>query len=78
MKNASINLSNLISTVDKLEVDKLAPVPVDSSKLSDVLKNDVIKKDVCNVKMKNIKDKIPDITNLVTTTFLNPLNTTRF
>ena len=30
---------------DKLDIDKLAPVPVDLSKLSDVLKNDVVKKD---------------------------------
>ena len=30
---------------DKLDIDKLAPVPVELSKLSDVLKNDVVKKD---------------------------------
>ena len=30
--------------VDKLNVDKLIPVPVDLSKLSDVVKNDVVKK----------------------------------
>ena len=34
------------SKVDKLDVDKLVPVSVDLSKLSDVVKNDVIKKDV--------------------------------
>ena len=28
----------------KTEVDKLAPVPVDLSKMSDVVKNDVVKK----------------------------------
>ena len=39
------NLPNLKSEVDKLDIDKLAPVPVDLSKLSDVVKNDV-KKDV--------------------------------
>ena len=32
------------SKVDKLDVDKLVPVPVDLSKLSDVVKNDVVKK----------------------------------
>ena len=32
--------------VDKPDIDKLAPVPVDLSKLSDVVKNDVIKKAV--------------------------------
>ena len=35
------NLTNL-----KTEVDKLNAVPVDLSKLSDVVKNDVVKKDV--------------------------------
>ena len=38
------NLANLNTEVDKLDIDKLAPVPVDLSKLSDVVKNDVIKK----------------------------------
>ena len=38
------NLANLKTEVDKLDIDKLAPVPVDLSKLSDVVKNDVIKK----------------------------------
>ena len=50
--------------VDKLDVDKLVPVPVDLGKLNDVVKNDVVKKDVYNAKMKNIEDKIPAITNL--------------
>ena len=52
------NLSNLKSKIDKLDVDKLVPVPVDLSKLSDVVKKDV-------------EDKIPDITNLATNTTLN-------
>ena len=59
------------SKVDKLDVDKLVPVPVDLSKLSDVVKNDVVIKDVYNAKIKNIEDKIPDITNLATNTSLN-------
>ena len=59
------------SKVDKLDVDKLVPVPVDLSKLSYVVKNDVVKKDVCNAKIKNIGDKIPDNTNLATNTTLN-------
>ena len=40
------NLTNLKTEVDKLDIDKLVPVPVDSSKLSDVVKNDIVKKDV--------------------------------
>ena len=38
------NLANLENEVEKLDIDKLAPVPVDFSKLSDVVKNDVVKK----------------------------------
>ena len=38
------NLANLKTKVDKLDIDKLVPVPVYLSKLSDVLKNDVFKK----------------------------------
>ena len=38
------NLANLKTEVDKLDIDKLVPVPVDLSKLSDVIKNDVVKK----------------------------------
>ena len=41
-----INLANLKTEVDKLDIDKLAPVPVDLSKLSDVVKYDVAKKTV--------------------------------
>ena len=42
------NLVNLKTEVDKLDIDKLVPVPVDLSKLSDVVKNDVVKKTVYN------------------------------
>ena len=40
------NLVNLKTEVEKLDIDKLATVPVDLSKLSNVVKNDVIKKTV--------------------------------
>ena len=40
------NLASLKTEVDKLDIDKLVPVPVDLSKLSDVVKNDVVKKAV--------------------------------
>ena len=40
------NLTNLKTEVDELYIDKLAPVLVDLSKLSDVVKNDVFKKAV--------------------------------
>ena len=64
------NLSNLKSKIDKLDVDEL--VSVDLSKLSNVVKNDVVKKDAHNAKIKNIEDKIPNITKLATKTTLNP------
>ena len=70
LKTAPTDLSNLKSKVNKLDIDKLAPVPVDLSKLSNVVKNDVVKKDAYNAKIKNIEDKIPDITNLATKTTL--------
>ena len=50
------------SKVDKLNVDKLVPASFDLSKVSSVVKNDVVKRDACNAKIKNIEDKIPDIT----------------
>ena len=68
MKHVATNLSNLKGKVDKLDVDKLIPVPVGLSKLSDLVKNNVVKKDLYNAKIKNIKGKIPDITNLAITT----------
>ena len=51
------NLASLKTEVDKLDIDKLAPVPVDLSKLSDVVKNDVVQKtafDKLVVKVNNI------------------------
>ena len=38
------NLASLKTEVDKLDIDKLVPVPVDLSNLSDIVKNDVVKK----------------------------------
>ena len=61
LKSLSNNLSNLKSKVDKLDIDKLVPLPIDLSKLSNVV----------NGKIKNIEGKIPDITNLATKTILN-------
>ena len=61
-----INLASLKTKVDKLDIDKLAPVPVDLSKLSDVVKNDVVKKavyDILVAKVNNI-----DISDLLCVT----------
>ena len=38
------NLANLKSEVDKLDIDKLKPVPTDLSKLSDVVKKMLLKR----------------------------------
>ena len=51
------NLANLKTEVDKLDIDKLTPVPNDLVKLSNVVKNDVIKKTEYNkllAKVNNI------------------------
>ena len=51
------NLASLKSEVHKLDIDKLVPVPVDLSKLSDVVKNEY---DKLVTKLNNI-----DTTNFV-------------
>ena len=57
------NLANLKTEVDKLDIDKLAPVPVDLSKLSDTVKNDVVK--------KTVYDKlVPKVNNIDTSYFM--------
>ena len=51
------NLTSLKTKVDKLDIDKLAPVPVDLSKMSDIIKNDVVRKtvyDKLTAKVNNI------------------------
>ena len=63
------NLANLKSEVDKLDVDKLKPIPTDLSKLSDVVKNDVVKKTDYN-KLVSKVDNI-DTSGLVKKTYYN-------
>ena len=41
---AKSDLADLKAEADRLDIDKLVPVSVDLSKLSDVVKNDVVKK----------------------------------
>ena len=38
------NLADSKTKVDKLDIDKLVPVPIDLSKLSNIVKNEVVKK----------------------------------
>ena len=74
MKNVPTNLSNLKSKVDNLDVNKLVPVPVDLSKLNDVVRNGVVKKDAYNAKIKNIEDEIRHITKSTNTTLNNKID----
>ena len=71
LKSLPNNLSKLKTEVDKLDVNKLVPVPVDLSKWSNVVKNEVVKKTGYDAKIKSIEDKIPNISNLATKTILN-------
>ena len=51
------NLASLKTEVDKLDIDKLKPVLVDLTKLSNLVKNDFVKKDAYNklvAKVNNI------------------------
>ena len=80
------NLANLKTEVDKSDIDKLVPIPVDLSKLRDLVKNDVVKKTDYNelvtkvdnivkktdynIKITEIEGKIPDICGLATKTAL--------
>ena len=51
------------SKIGKLEVDKLVPDPIDLSKVNDAVKIMSLKKMYIYAKIKNIEDKIPDVTN---------------
>ena len=82
------NLACLKTEDDQLDIDKLASVLVDLSKVSDVVKNDVVKKTVCDklvAKVNNIcfkyqtdktewEKKIPDVTGFVKKTKLTELD----
>ena len=71
LKGLPNSIGILKAKVNKLDIDKLAPVPADLSKLSNVVNNDVVKINEFDAQIKNIEDKIPDISNLVTKTNLN-------
>ena len=58
------------SKIDKSDVDRLVPVPVDLSKLSDVVRNDVIKKTEYNELVKKV-NSTTDTSNLVQKTEYN-------
>ena len=57
------NLSSLKTEVDKLDMNKLTPVPNDLAKLSNVVKNDVVKK-------TEYKKLVTKVDNIDTTNFV--------
>ena len=60
------NLGNIKTEVDELDIDKLAPVPVDLSKVSDVVKDDVVK--------KTAYDKLVAIVNAIPLNNIDAIN----
>ena len=64
LKNIPYSARNLKRKVEKIDVYKLVPVPVDLNRVSDVVKNDIVTKHVYNKK--------PNIRNLASNTTLNP------
>ena len=83
------NLASLKTEVDKLDIDKLAPVLVDLSKLSDVVKkavydqlaakvnnidtNDFVLKTKYQTEKTELEKKIPNVTDFVKKTKLTEL-----
>ena len=57
------NLDSLKTKVDKLDIDKLVPVPNDLAKLSNVVKSDVVKKTQYN-------KLVPKVNNIDITGFV--------
>ena len=50
------NLANLKTEIYKLDIDKLVSVPVDLSKLSNLVKNEVVKKTMYDNLVAKVKD----------------------
>ena len=57
------NLAILKTKVDKLDIDKLVPIPVDLSKLTDVVKNDFVKETEYNKVVTKVDNA--DTTNFI-------------
>ena len=55
MERVAIGFNSFKSKVDKLDVNKLVPAPVDLSKLSDIVKYDVAKKIKFNELVEKVK-----------------------
>ena len=55
MEKVAVGFNSFKSKVDKLDVNKLVPAPVDLSKLSDIVKYDVAKKIKYNELVEKVK-----------------------
>ena len=76
-------LAALKTEVDKIDLDKLNTVPVDSAKLTNTVENDLIKKTVYNTKVTSIEGQIAGLTkntidNLADITKLKAIDTKSF
>ena len=61
-----VDLANLKSEIDKLDISKLQTIPVSLSKLSDVVRNEVVKKTVSDTLVKKVNAiQAVDASNLV-------------
>ena len=73
LKNCASGLRSLKSKIDKLNIGKLETTLADLIKLGDGVKNEVVKKTEYNDiewYIKDVEEKIPDITNLAANTTL--------
>ena len=71
MKKCASGWRTLKSKINKLNIGILGTTPADLIKLGNLVKYEVVKKTEYNAKIKDIEDKILDITNLATNTTLN-------
>ena len=71
LKNVLSGLNSIKTKVDKSNIGQLKVIQVDLIKLIGVIKNKVDKKTEYNAKIKDIEDKILDITSLAPYTNLN-------
>ena len=73
LKNCASGLRSLKSKIDKLNIGKLETTLADLIKLGDGVKNEVVKKTEYNDierYIKDVEEKIPDISNLAANTTL--------
>ena len=63
-------LAKLKPKIDKMDIDKLKPVSVDLSKLSDILNNELVRKTVYDKLVAKVNSNLLKINNINTSEFL--------